>query len=176
MTNAAEWDPSVLDHSIKDDDRWYDVISDNNTEHSMWDEFGRYKERVAVSHSECMYRDLHDAVDDSVIYHTYKTRILTSKYGETIIMNNDIKNPVMIKEQEPDYDTFWPLFAWLPTDTIKRTWKLTTQYARIPISTILKKHYKASHPALNVTRRNEDIATDTVYSNTPAVDCEVKIA
>ena len=44
------------------------------------------------------------------------------------------------------------------------------------MSTILKKHYKASHPALNVMRRNEDVATDTVFSNTPAVDCGVTIA
>ena len=68
------------------------------------------------------------------------------------------------------------LFAWLPVETIKKTWENTTQYGRIPISTILKKHYKASHLALNVKRPNEDVATDTIYYNTPAVDSGVKIA
>ena len=106
MTSAVEWDPSVLDHDIEDDERWYDAISDNTTELKMWDEFGRYRERVEVSHSKHVYKDIHDAVDDSVIYHTYKTHIVTSKYGETIVMDHDIKNPVMIKEQEPNYDIF----------------------------------------------------------------------
>ena len=47
---------------------------------------------------------------------------------------------------------------------------LSTQYYRMPISTILKKHYKSPFPALNVSRRNEAVATDTVFSDTPAID------
>ena len=43
--------------------------------------------------------------------------------------------------------------------------------ARMPMSTHLKKHYKSPFPALNVHRRNEAVATDTVYSDSPAVDC-----
>ena len=42
--------------------------------------------------------------------------------------------------------------------------------ARIPISTILKKHFKSQNPALNVHRRDEAVATDTVFSDTPAID------
>ena len=38
------------------------------------------------------------------------------------------------------------------------------------MSTILKQHFKSPFPALNVRRRQEDIATDTVYANVPAVD------
>ena len=38
------------------------------------------------------------------------------------------------------------------------------------MSAILKKHYKSPFPALNVTRRDEPVATDIVYSNTPAID------
>ena len=78
--------------------------------------------------------------------------------------------PVVIKKQEPEYIIFQPLFAWLPVETIKKTWENATQYGRIPISSILKKQYKASHPTLNVTRCNEDVATYKIYYNTPAVD------
>ena len=35
---------------------------------------------------------------------------------------------------------------------------------------ILKKHYKSSYPALNVQRRHEPVATDTVFSDRPAID------
>jgi hypothetical protein len=44
------------------------------------------------------------------------------------------------------------------------------------MSTVLKKHYKLPFPALNVHRREEALATDTVYSDVPAVDSGVTIA
>jgi hypothetical protein len=64
-----------------------------------------------------------------------------------------------------------PLFGWLPTETIKKTFLNTTmQYVRTPMGTKLKKHYKSQYPALNVPRCNDPVATDTVYSDTPAID------
>ena len=53
---------------------------------------------------------------------------------------------------------------------VKKTFQNTTQYARTSISAILKKHYKSPFPAFNVKRRSEPVATDSVYSNTPAID------
>ena len=41
---------------------------------------------------------------------------------------------------------------------------------------MLKKRSKSSFPALNVRRRDEPVATDTVYSDVPAVDSGVTIA
>jgi hypothetical protein len=43
-------------------------------------------------------------------------------------------------------------------------------------TTLKKQHYKSPFPAMNVHRRDEAIATDTVYSDTPAVDSGVTIA
>jgi hypothetical protein len=34
----------------------------------------------------------------------------------------------------------------------------------------MRKHFKARYPAFNVSSRNGSLATDTVYSDTPAVD------
>ena len=39
----------------------------------------------------------------------------------------------------------------------------------------MKRHPKSRNPALNVPRRHEAAATDTVYSDTPAVDSGVKM-
>ena len=75
-----------------------------------------------------------------------------------------------VKKRQPDYSLLKPYFSWLPTDIIKKTFSSTTQYARTPMSTVLKKNFKSPFPALNVSRRNEPVATDTVYSDTPAVD------
>jgi len=44
------------------------------------------------------------------------------------------------------------------------------------MSTLLKKRYKSLFPALNVHRRDEPVATDTIYSDTPAVDSGATIA
>ena len=55
---------------------------------------------------------------------------------------------------------------------IQKTFENTTQYARQeePPTGYLKKHFRARFPALNVSRRHEAVATDTIYADTPAVD------
>ena len=57
-------------------------------------------------------------------------------------------------------------------ETIKRTLKATTQYATKGAveGTTLRQQVQAPNPVLNIPRRNEDVATDTVYSSTPAID------
>jgi hypothetical protein len=37
--------------------------------------------------------------------------------------------PRKVSEAPRDYDALHPRFAWLPTDIIKKTFKVTTQYA-----------------------------------------------
>ena len=34
--------------------------------------------------------------------------------------------PITVEKKDPDYEKQRPLFAWLPTDIIKRTYELTT--------------------------------------------------
>jgi hypothetical protein len=77
---------------------------------------------------------------------------------------------------EPDYRQLRPRLGWLPVDAIKKTFEHTTQLARRPMSTILKKRYKSPNPALNVRPRDEPVATNTIYSDTPAIDCGVTSA
>ena len=71
---------------------------------------------------------------------------------------------------EPDYGQLRPRLGWLSIDTIKRTFERTTQLARMPMSTILKKRYKSPNPALNVRPRDEPVAYRYyIYSDTPAI-------
>jgi hypothetical protein len=57
-----------------------------------------------------------------------------------------------IIQNQQDFEELRPNFAWLPENVFKQTFKNTTQYARMPTSTVLKKHYKSLFPALNVHR------------------------
>jgi hypothetical protein len=58
--------------------------------------------------------------------------------------------PHKILEALRDYDALHPRFAWLPTDIIKKTFKVTTQYARMPLNTVLRKRFKSPNPVVNV--------------------------
>ena len=46
----------------------------------------------------------------------------------------------------------------------------------IPNTFLMRKHLKSRNPALNIHRGHEPVATDTVFSDTPAVDSCVKQA
>ena len=61
-------------------------------------------------------------------------------------------------------------FVWVLLDIIKHTWDVTTRYACSIERYPSRKHFKSRFLALNVPRRNELVATDTVYSDTPAVN------
>jgi hypothetical protein len=58
--------------------------------------------------------------------------------------------PRKISETPRDYNALHPHFAWLPTNIIKKTFEVTTQYARMPLNTILCKCFKSPNPAVNV--------------------------
>ena len=63
-------------------------------------------------------------------------------------------------------------FPGASTETIKRTLEATTQYGTRGAveGTTLRQQVQAPNPVLNIPRRNEDVATDTLYSDTPAID------
>ena len=69
-----------------------------------------------------------------------------------------------IKSTTPDFDKYRPYFGWVNTDTIKETFKHTTQWGASITTFPMKKHLKSRSPALNVRRRHEAVAIDTVYS------------
>jgi hypothetical protein len=84
--------------------------------------------------------------------------------------------PCTVAEAPRDYDALRPRFAWLPTDIIKKTFDVTTQYARMPLNTILQKRFKSPYPAVNIRRRDEPMATNTIQSDVPAIDGGEKYA
>ena len=81
-----------------------------------------------------------------------------------------------VKPETPDNDKYRPYFGWVNSDTIRDTFKHITQLG-VSIDTFpMKRHLKSRNPVLNVPCRHGAVATDTVYSDTPAVDSGVKQA
>jgi len=105
--------------------------------------------------------------------HTYDMSLvdpIDNTHGELTAHAHQVTN------QQPDYAALRLMFGWLPEDIIKSTFEVTTQYARLPLSTLLKKCYKSPFPVLNVHRWDEPIATNTIYLDTPAIDSGTTIA
>src|SRR5210317_2432937 len=75
-----------------------------------------------------------------------------------------------VRKRERDWEKLRQYFAWLPKLVIQKTFDCTTQYARIPMSAHLQRHFRSPSPALNVNRCSEPVATDTVYADTPDVE------
>jgi hypothetical protein len=70
---------------------------------------------------------------------------------------------------KPSFELLLPLFGWAPSDTIQHTFDVTTQFACVRVSDTLKQHWRSRFPECNVKQSNEPVATDTVFSDTPAV-------
>jgi hypothetical protein len=158
LTGDGNWNPSVLDHSLTDNEQWYDAVSDfpDAMEGSPFDAEGNYRNlHVFDLFITDSILDNHIIPDLPWLYQAHEHQII---------------------ENQQDFAQLRPNFAWRPENVVKETFKNTSQYARMPMSTVLKKHYKSPVPTLNVHGHEEALATNTVYSNVPAVDSGVTIA
>ena len=70
-----------------------------------------------------------------------------------------------------------PYFGWQSEQVIKDTYKVTSRFGgTIPQHDYLKKHFKSRNPVFNIPRQNEPVATDTIFSDTPAINYGSTIA
>ena len=73
--------------------------------------------------------------------------------------------------QEPDWNTQRPSPAWTSPSSIKDTFNVTTRHGTVPnTQDYIKNHFKPRNPVSSIPRCSEDLATDTIFSDTPAVD------
>ena len=165
MTGDIEWDPSILDHKLTGDDQWYDALSDLEADPStnLFDEYGNYRQRVTVQH-----------VNGKPSTHSINEHDVTvpgdDEFSADEATMETTSTPRSVTKKDPDFKSLRPLFGWLSPDIIKETFSMTTQYARLPSGTHLKRSFKSANPAMNVHRRNESVACDFVYADTPAID------
>ena len=72
---------------------------------------------------------------------------------------------------EEDWKSLRPYFGWQSEQVIKDTYQVTSRFGgTIPQHDYLKKHFKSRNPVFNIPRRNESVATDTIFSDTPAIN------
>ena len=164
LTGPHEWDPSVLDYTHPSGDGeppWSNDPDERYAFDPNFDEFGDYTQRAIQTLS---------ILDDS-------SSTLTLSYNYIANQHDFRTYQHAVKHEAPDYEKFRPYFGWVNVDTVQKTMEQSTQWGvSLPNTFPMKRHLKSRNPALNVPRRHEAVATDTLFSDTPAVDSGVKQA
>ena len=104
--------------------------------------------------------------------HTWPTDPISAELEPDIQVNKLELAPSKI-----DAEKMREYFLYAPTKAIQDTFEVTTQNARSGwISGEITQSHRSPFPGLNIPRRNEALATDTLYSDVPAIFSGVVIA
>ena len=150
FTSPDIWDASVLDHEItpsllEDINQHSD---DSLLQDSIFDEYGDLNHRAIQTLN--IFCDLPSLPSGEPLIHA-------SLHDS--------------KPAEEDWKTLRPYFGWQSKQVIKNIYKVTSRFGgTIPQHDYLKKHFKSRNPVFNIPRRNEPVATDTIFSDTPAIN------
>ena len=71
--------------------------------------------------------------------------------------------------QDIDPRLLRPYLGWRPVDVVKKTLAKTTQMAKMIIRHPMRRHVKSRFPHMNVTRIDEPVSTDPMFSNCKSI-------
>ena len=175
LTSDTDWDPSILDNEI-DLNEIHQSLSDLPPENVYgdirFDIKGNY--RGAYTAAQTIFTDSWQVSSSSYVngelHHLPSDYNDFEDYVESCIKSVKQVHRLDWKTKPPDTQALRPYMLWQPPEVIKHTLDNTTQWGRHVPHETYKKAYKSLFPAANVRRRNEAVATDTIYSDTPAID------
>ena len=144
-----EWDPSVLDYSHP-----------NTCGYPSWTPEPSAQDQHNPRIDEC----------GNIHHRGIHTLSILSGVSNLIVHKHDQK-PTTI-----DYTKSKPYFGWVNVDTIQKPFENTTQWATTSTRFPMRKHFKSRFPAFNIPRRNEAVATATIFSDTAAIDSGITMA
>ena len=154
FTSPDEWDPSVLDQDPPHlDGLDPSQVPDQPFGDPMFDAYGDFNECIIAK-----INILLDAPPEDSGSYTEISSVFTAHLHQS-------------SPQEPDWNALHPFFAWTSSSSIKDTFNVTTRHGTAPhTQDYIKKHFKSRNPVFNIPRHSEAVATDTIFSDTPAVD------
>jgi len=127
LTGDADWDPSVLDLDLDENEAWFDAITDLPPDKppSAFDEFGDYHKRVVMQSHDVLYSwDASQHITNAcIMVHTYHAQLLDLSHPPAPDPAHEIN------KWAPNCQALMPMFGWLPADVIMLTFEVTTQYA-----------------------------------------------
>ena len=107
----------------------------------------------------------------AILWGEFNTPSSTPLLYPTLLSTNMIShlNPLTLRSSGP-------IFGWFNKHTIEKTFHKTTQWAISYTNFPMRKHFKSRFPVFNIPRQSEEVATDTIFSATPAIDSGVTMA
>jgi hypothetical protein len=205
LTQGGEWDPTVLDHVLTEDDNWINEVKrDGDPEYkSPFDDRGEYKHKeppkiATITESPegppselpgDIETNFHETETTSELIEAFEAITTLNKlyvyegeetpeenledilHGDETDDEIEANLPVETKVRPIDYSKYRAHFLHVPVEKIRRTFKATTQNAAHVVSgTKIQQSLRSPNPALNIPRRHEAVATDSIYADVPAVD------
>ena len=119
-----------------------------------------------------------DSDDDSEVDSEDDKETTSPKYNNRARSHTGLEHPPKSCKlptdptKAADVGPYKRFFPGVTDETIKKTFQATTQYGSkgaVQGTTLRNKHV-SPNPILNIPRQQEDVATDTIYGSTPAVD------
>ena len=171
LTPADAWDPCVLDNDFSQQEGCYSLLKDMDQGliSHPFDEFGNYlhREPLHVMHASVNLPQPRGRRQFEIMFH--QSCHMNDQYlvydAETIASGR------IQKAQTPNYEELRPYFLHVPAEKVRHTFNNTTQFASNIVSgKVYKQTIKSPYPAHNVYRRNEPVATDTIFAAVPAID------
>ena len=163
LTSDKIWDPTCLDY--KHGPNWADTIENKKSgvgTGAPFDEFGNYiyTDRPGADEFEEDFLELqhlNDPMPNTMRpIHIYRTQV---------------------KLRPEQYEELRPHFLFANKEVVEKTIGATTDFGRTPkMNGPMYYTHKSPFPAMNVRRRNEAVATDTIFSDTACVATGVKMA
>jgi len=171
VTNDVPWDPSIYDFDpLKDK---VPLMKDNPHIYEGFDENGEFQ-RIKINKSKfgvAVRRNRSQgggpALVPSILSQVRKDcnfALDKNKYRD----DPDTVGQYFLKQSpgKVDFESERIFFLNQPRDIVERTFKASTQfYQSMGNNPHIKSLYRSSYPAINVKRRNEPVATDTVFSD-----------
>ena len=193
LSSEEEWDPRVFDNEIDPESSSFASANPPNLHLLPHDDYNAHGEYIGANVTEVgnpqdvssQAPNIEFWIDDRE-YRKHETvarcmydaqRGQPTDYDASLLQVHE-RNFVATGEPRThiptkmDYESLKPFFAWIPTHMIKKTFQNSTQYGYAPSSPDgnLFKRWHSPNPALNVFRLQDDLLTDKVYSNTPAIE------
>ena len=135
LTSDIEWDPSLSDQILTDDETWFDAVADHGDGYIFepFDETGHYRNHSHTISVETNWHDMHE-------------HLIVEEIDPAITVQANV-----LKPSSRNFGDYTNYFLQSSIDTIKRTFAATTQYARSGwITGHIYDTHKAPFPALNV--------------------------
>jgi hypothetical protein len=157
LTGDNLWNPSCIDDELSITDLCLDAPADTGNQDPRVNDIGDYTGNIDE--------------DINLIIHQCHTKHLEREDYETMpnLLECRINQRTVFKAK-PNLEAICPNFGWLPIKCIKKMIQATTQFACTAPCYPFRKHYCTHWPDANVDWWNEDVATDTFFSDTPAHD------